>query len=42
AFSKKTPKVAALEPKALVILEASPNPVEAPITNTRLGPSIME
>ena len=40
AFSKKTPKVAALEPKALVILEANPNPVDAPITKTRFGPSI--
>ena len=30
AFSKKTPIVAASEPKALVILEAKPKPVEAP------------
>src|SRR5690606_17163733 len=37
-FSKKTPIVAAFEPNALVILDASPNPVEAPITNTFLGP----
>ena len=39
-FSKKTPIVAASEPKALVILEAKPNPVEAPITNTFFAPSI--
>jgi hypothetical protein len=26
---------------ALVILEAKPKPVEAPITNTRLGPLIL-
>jgi hypothetical protein len=35
-FSKNTPIVAASEPKALVILEAKPKPVEAPITNTFL------
>ena len=29
-FSKKTPIVPAFEPKALVILEANPKPVEAP------------
>ena len=38
SFSKKTPRVAAPEPKALVILEAKPKPVEAPITNTFLAP----
>jgi hypothetical protein len=31
-FSKKTPIVAASDPKALEILEANPKPVEAPIT----------
>ena len=41
SFSKNTPIVAASEPKALVILEAKPKPVEAPITNTRLGPLIL-
>ncbi|MNL15408.1 hypothetical protein D3C87_1363930 [compost metagenome] len=40
AFSKKTPTVAAPDPNALVILEARPNPVEAPITSTFLGPFI--
>src|SRR6478609_9566567 len=39
-FSKNTPMVEALEPKALVILEAKPKPVEAPITNTFLAPAI--
>ncbi|MNE51380.1 hypothetical protein D3C80_1460070 [compost metagenome] len=39
-FSKNTPIVAASDPKALAILEAKPNPVEAPITNTFLAPSI--
>lgn len=39
-FSKKTPIVAALEPNALVILEARPNPVDAPITSTFFGPSM--
>ena len=39
-FSKKTPIVAASEPKALVILEANPNPVEAPITKTFFAPAI--
>jgi hypothetical protein len=33
-FFKNTPIVAASDPKALEILEANPNPVEAPITNT--------
>ena len=40
SFSKNTPIVAASEPKAAVILEAKPKPVEAPITKTLLGPSI--
>jgi hypothetical protein len=31
---KKTPIVAASDPKALEILEANPKPVEAPITST--------
>ena len=39
-FSKNTPIVAAFDPKAEVILEANPNPVEAPITKTFLAPSI--
>src|SRR5690606_42018474 len=37
-FSKNTPMVAASEPKAAVILDAKPKPVDAPITNTFLGP----
>jgi hypothetical protein len=41
SFSKNTPIVPAPEPKALVILEANPNPVEAPITKTFLAPSIV-
>ncbi|MNR41161.1 hypothetical protein D3C85_1595160 [compost metagenome] len=40
AFSKNTPMVEASEPKAAAILEAKPKPVEAPITNTFLGPLI--
>jgi hypothetical protein len=39
-FSKKTPMVAALLPKALVILEANPKPVDAPMINTFFGPSM--
>ncbi len=39
-FSKNTPIVAAFEPNALVMREASPNPVEAPITSTFFGPLI--
>ena len=39
-FSKKMTIVYAFEPNALVILDANPNPVEAPITKTRFGPSI--
>ncbi len=39
-FSKKTPIVAASQPKALVILDAIPNPVDAPITNTFFAPAI--
>jgi hypothetical protein len=39
-FQKNTPIVAASDPKALEILEANPNPVEAPITNTFLAPFI--
>jgi len=38
-FSKKTPIVEAPAPNALVILEANPKPVDAPITRTFLGPS---
>jgi hypothetical protein len=37
---KKTPIVAASDPKALEILEANPKPVEAPITSTFLPPAI--
>jgi hypothetical protein len=37
-FSKKTPIVAASEPKAAVIRDANPKPVDAPITNTFFGP----
>jgi hypothetical protein len=37
---QNTPIVAASDPKALEILEANPNPVEAPITNTFLAPFI--
>ena len=40
SFSKKTPTVAAPEPKALLMREASPKPVEAPITSTLFGPLI--
>jgi methyl-accepting chemotaxis protein len=39
-LSKNTPMVAAPAPNADVILEASPKPVEAPITSTLFGPGI--
>ncbi|MNY11172.1 hypothetical protein D3C86_1441870 [compost metagenome] len=37
-FSKNTPIVAAPEPNAAEIRDAIPNPVDAPMTNTFLGP----
>lgn len=39
-FSKNTPMVAAPLPKAAVMRELRPKPVDAPITSTRLGPSM--
>ena len=36
--SNITPSVCALAPKARAIREANPYPIEAPITNTFLGP----
>ena len=40
-FSKNTPIVDACEPKALVILDAKPKPVDAPMTKTFFGPSMV-
>src|SRR5690606_11504871 len=40
-FSKNTPMVAAPEPNAALMCEAIPNPVDAPITNTFLGPFLI-
>src|SRR5690606_25484488 len=39
--SKNTPIVEAPEPKAAVMRDARPKPVEAPITRTFLGPSLI-
>ena len=40
-FSKKMPSVPAPPPKAAVMRDASPYPVDAPITRTRLGALLM-
>ena len=40
SFSKNTPIVAASHANALVILEAKPKPVDAPITKTFFAPLI--